>query len=92
MRKLSLPQKGCSQDDVLSRLESMKKDDTDWANGHMFSLIYNAGEEVREITRRAFDMYFMENGLSPFAFPSLKKLEVEVVAMTAALLGGDEFP
>jgi len=68
----------------------MKSDDTRWDDGRMFSLIYNAGEEVREIAREAFDMYFMENGLSPFAFPSLKKLEVEVIAMTAALLGGDE--
>jgi glutamate/tyrosine decarboxylase-like PLP-dependent enzyme len=31
----------------------------------------------------------MENGLSPFAFPSLKQLETEVIAMTAGLLGGD---
>jgi glutamate/tyrosine decarboxylase-like PLP-dependent enzyme len=89
MRKLNLPPKGNSRDEVLSRLESMKNDDTDWANGRMFSLIYNAGEEVREIARQAFNLYFMENGLSPFAFPSLKKLEVEVIAMTAALLGGD---
>jgi glutamate/tyrosine decarboxylase-like PLP-dependent enzyme len=55
----------------------------------MFSLIYNAGEEIRNITREAFNMYFMENGLSPFAFPSLKQLETEVVAMAASLLGGD---
>jgi len=90
MRKLDLPPKGCPRDEVLSKLESIKGDDENWAGGRMFSLIYNAGEEVREITRRAFDMYFMENGLSPFAFPSLKKLETEVIAMTAALLGGDE--
>lgn len=90
MRQINLSQKGSSRDDVLAQLKSMKAGDTDWASGRMFSLIYNAGEEVREIAREAFDMYFMENGLSPFAFPSLKKLEVEVIAMTAALLGGDD--
>jgi len=89
MRKLNLPEKGMTRDDVLSKLESMKCDDTDWNSGRMFSLIYNAGEEIREITREAFNVYFMENGLSPFAFPSLRKLETEVVAMTASLLGGD---
>ncbi len=90
MRKLDIPPKGGSRDEILSKLESMKSDDTDWVGGRMFSLIYNAGDEVREIAREAFDLYFMENGLSPFAFPSLKKLEIEVIAMTASLLGGDE--
>jgi glutamate/tyrosine decarboxylase-like PLP-dependent enzyme len=33
-------------------------------------------------------MYFSENGLNPTAFPSLRKFETEVVAMTASLLGG----
>jgi glutamate/tyrosine decarboxylase-like PLP-dependent enzyme len=89
MRQLNLPGKGMARDDVLSRLESMKRGDTDWNSGRMFSLIYNAGEEIRDITREAINIYFMENGLSPFAFPSLKKLETEVVAMTAGLLGGD---
>ena len=89
MKKLNLPQKGETGKEVLSELESMKSGDTDWQSGRMFSLIYNAGEEIREITRKAFNIYFTENGLSPFAFPSLKKLETEVIAMTAALLGGD---
>ena len=89
MRKLNLPRRGTAREDVLSKLESMKSDDTDWSAGRMFSLIYNAGEEIRGVTRDAFNIYFMENGLSPFAFPSLRKLETEVVAMTASLLGGD---
>lgn len=89
MRELKLPHKSISREQVLSRLKSMKSEDVDWQTGRMFSLIYNAGEEIREITREAFNIYFMENGLSPFAFASLKKLETEVIAMTAGLLGGD---
>lgn len=90
MRKMNFPEKGKSREILLSELGSMKSDDTAWEKGRMFSLIYNAGSEIRDITREAFDLYFMENGLSPFAFPSLKRLETEVVAMTADLLGGDE--
>ncbi len=90
MRKMNMPEKGMPKAEVMSRLKAMKSDDTDWKSGRMFSLIYNAGEEVREIAREAFDLYFMENGLSPFAFPSLRQLETEVIAMAAGLLGGDE--
>ena len=87
MRKIDIPPRGSSRDEVLSKLESMKSDDTNWADGRMFSLIYNAGEEVREVAREAFNLYFMENGLSPFAFPSLRKLEVEVSASQLDDLG-----
>ncbi len=89
MKELKLPETGSAREKLLSRLESMKHDDTDWKSGRMFSLIYNAGEEIKEVAREAYNIYFMENGLSPFAFPSLKKLETEVIAMTAGLLGGD---
>lgn len=89
MKELNLPKKGTPKEEVLSRLELTKSQDVDWKSGRMFSLIYNAGEQIREVARQGFDIFFMENGLSPFAFPSLKKLETEVVAMTAGLLGGD---
>jgi len=35
-------------------------------------------------------LFFSENALNPTVFPSLRRMETEVVAMTAALLGGDE--
>ncbi len=89
MREVKLPVRRVPLGEVLWRLESAKSQDTDWKSGRMFSLIYNAGEEIKEVARQAFSMFFMENGLSPFAFPSLKKLETEVIAMTASLLGGD---
>ena len=40
--------------------------------------------------KKAHNMFFSENGLSPLAFPSLKTFENEVIAMTARMLGGDE--
>lgn len=46
------------------------------------------GEEINEIVKEAYTMFFHENGLSPMAFPSLRKFETEVIAMTADLLGG----
>lgn len=89
MDQLQLPKEGVGRGELMLKLKSMKSGDIDWASGRMFSLIYNAGEEIRKIAREAFDLYFMENGLSPFAFPSLKQLETEVIAMAAGLLGGD---
>ena len=78
MKEMHIPKKGTPRDDMLSRLEAMKSGDTDWQSGRMFSLIYNAGEDIRDITREAFNIYFMENGLSPFAFPSLKSIGISI--------------
>lgn len=90
MAQKNLPQQGLDQDSLFSALEEIKGGDLAYGDGRVFSLIYNAGQDVIEVGRRAFAMFLVENGLSPFAFPSLKTLETEVVSMTASLLhGGD---
>jgi glutamate/tyrosine decarboxylase-like PLP-dependent enzyme len=42
------------------------------------------------LLKEAYTLFFSENGLNPTAFPSLRGFETEVIAMSAALLGGDE--
>ena len=83
-----LPEKSMARDDLFAALEDMKKDDLQYKQGRTFTLIYNAGQDVFDVGREAFAMYLTENGLSPFAFPSLKTLETEVIAMVANLLHG----
>ena len=89
MVQIQFPQKGMPREELLSTLHALKSDDTDWKNARAFSLIYNAGEDVKEFAEEAFSVFINENGLSPFAFPSLLKMETEMVSMTASLLGGD---
>jgi glutamate/tyrosine decarboxylase-like PLP-dependent enzyme len=51
--------------------------------------IHYAGEDVLDVARQAFMMYFSENGLGLRAFHSLATFESEVVAMGLDLLHGD---
>lgn len=90
MAKLEFPPKGISREEILSTIQSMKTGDSDWKHGRMFSLIFNAGEDVARVAEEAYTAFMVENGLSPFAFPSLLKMETEVASMMADLLGGDE--
>src|SRR5687768_11525012 len=85
-----LPQRGRSSDDVLHDLESFRAHDADWRGGRCFSLVYSAGEKHLELLKRASELYFVENGLNPMAFQSLKRMEAEVVRMTATMLHGDD--
>ena len=64
--------------------------DANYRDARMFGLIYNAGEEVEDMAREAYAAYMFENALSPFAFPSLLKMETEFISMASSLFGGDE--
>ena len=90
MTKPTLPHKGTSTADVLKQLQGRRGQDVDWKSGRTFSLVYYAGEQVMQLLHDAYSMFMAENGLSPMAFPSLRDMENEVVAMTANMLyGGD---
>ena len=90
MSECTLPKAGMNAEDVLTRLRERRSEDVDWKGGRTFSLVYYAGEEVMRLLRDAYALFMAENGLSPMAFPSLRTMENEVVAMTANMLhGGD---
>jgi len=86
----TLPEKGLPREEVLARMEAARSGDANWREGRTWRLVYSAGGEVAGILKEAYTMFFSENALNPMAFPSLKRFEAEVVAMTAALLGGDD--
>ncbi len=85
-----LPERGRTRERVLEEMQSFRAHDVPWKDGKVFSLVYYAGEDVLQVLKEAALLYFSENALNPTAFPSLRRMETEVVAMTASLLGGDE--
>ena len=87
---LALPQKRTPAENVLATMRKARERDAKWRAGKTWSLVYHASDDVTDLLKEAYTMFFSENGLNPTAFPSLKKFEAEVVAMTASLLGGDE--
>lgn len=84
------PEKGKTKEEVLAAMQAARSNDVRWQDGKAFSLVYYAGEQVSELVKEAFLLYFSENALNPTAFPSLRHFESEVIAMCASLLGGDE--
>jgi glutamate/tyrosine decarboxylase-like PLP-dependent enzyme len=90
MGQISLPEKGLSKNEVLSRLKSFKSGDADWHKGQLFGLIYEAGEAVEDLVKEAATIFMIENGLSPMAFPSLLKMETEVISMVISMMEGDD--
>lgn len=86
---MELSKTGKSREEVVALMAEARSADVNWRAGRMWSLVYHAGDDVLEVARDAYGMFFSENGLSRNAFPSLERFEAEVVAMTAGLLRGE---
>jgi sphinganine-1-phosphate aldolase len=78
---------GRPADAVLAEIAAMTEGDADWRGGRTFSLVYNADDD--ELTRLHDEVgrrFLAENALNPFAFPSLGRMEHEVVDAAKGLV------
>lgn len=84
-----LPPRGMPAPEVLERLEQYRAHDVDWRAGKLWAYVFDPGHEAEQLIKQAYMAYLSENGLDPTAFPSLARLENEVVALAIAHLRGD---
>ncbi|MCE9621697.1 MAG: aminotransferase class V-fold PLP-dependent enzyme [Actinomycetia bacterium] len=83
---MSLPAHGLGRDDVLAQLDAFKTNDVRWREGRAFTLAYSAGDDVVAIAEAAYARFATENALNTDAFPSLRRIQAEVVAAVAEWL------
>jgi sphinganine-1-phosphate aldolase len=76
---------------ILARLEALRRDDLPTHGGRTWAYVYDSGlPEVDDLASRALMAYMSVNGLDPTVFPSLVRLENDVVDAAARLLRGDD--
>ena len=85
-----IPATGAPADTILAALQARKQGDRDWRQGRLAVYFYWLDEELERVQQQAYLSYWTENNLGQRAFPSLKSLEDEVIAMALSLLGGGE--
>jgi sphinganine-1-phosphate aldolase len=85
---MSLTSSGLSRDDVFARLDEMKQNDVRWREGRAFTLAYNAGDDVIAVAEEAYRRFSTENALNTDAFPSLRRIQSEVVGIVTDWLEG----
>jgi sphinganine-1-phosphate aldolase len=81
----SLPETGRGWSDIRAELVARKVDDYDWRSGRVSLYVYHDDDELLEVSREAYGLYFSENALGQRAFPSLARMESELVRMSLAL-------
>ncbi|MGH3321258.1 MAG: pyridoxal phosphate-dependent decarboxylase family protein [Streptosporangiaceae bacterium] len=86
---MTIPSRALDRETVLATLRAYARDDVPTHGGRTFAYVYDAGTpDVDETAREAAGMFLWHNGLDPTAFPSLLRLENEIVGMLAGHLGG----
>jgi sphinganine-1-phosphate aldolase len=83
---MHIPKQGTDWAELKARMEARGRQDVKWREGKTAVYVFNAGPDVAAVQRDAYAMFMAENGLGPLAFPSLKQMEDEVVAMGLGLL------
>jgi glutamate/tyrosine decarboxylase-like PLP-dependent enzyme len=87
---MQIPRQSLDRRHIFETLEAYRADDLKWREGRSFGLVFDAGPEVMDIGKEAYNAFLTENAMDFTAFRSLIRIENELVAMTAAHLGGDE--
>jgi sphinganine-1-phosphate aldolase len=85
-----LPPRGMSQGEIVESLSALRADDVRWQDGKTFGMVYDAGQEAHAVAEAVAQMFLHDNALNTQAFPSLARIQSDVVRITADLLHGDE--
>lgn len=84
-----LPTIGRSADQILDELRALRAGDLPTHGGRTLAYVYDSGlSGLDELAAAAHAQASSANGLDPTAFPSLLRMENDIVAAAAALLGG----
>lgn len=80
---------GLSPESIDAAFDEIRQHDLDWSSGRCFAYVFSAGEDVGIVATRAYTAFMAENALDPTSFPSLVRMENEVVQIAAELAHGE---
>ncbi|MGO1003065.1 pyridoxal phosphate-dependent decarboxylase family protein [Lysobacter sp. CA196] len=85
----TLPSRGLAWSELQETMSDLRSGDADWRHGRTPLHVYYAGEDVLDVARQAYAMFISENALAPAAFPSLKRMQDDILDISLSLLGGN---
>jgi sphinganine-1-phosphate aldolase len=85
-----LPAHGLPREQVLEQVEDLAvRERPHWRDGLVSGAVYHGGDDHIAFLNRVYAITSQVNPLHADLWPSATKYEAEIVAMTAAMLGGD---
>lgn len=89
--RAALPQTRGDARAVLAEMHERKGMDARWLDGRLFGLVYPTGHtDVDDVLAEANAAYLFENALNPLRFPSVARMQREVVGMVSSLVNAPD--
>ncbi|XP_072051008.1 sphingosine-1-phosphate lyase 1-like [Amphiura filiformis] len=88
----SLPAKGSTEDEVIARINKKYKtlDKVDWAGGKVSGTVYSGTDDLSRLCARVYEDFAWSNPLHVDVFPSVRRMEAEVIAMCLKMFNGGQ--
>ncbi|MFP4451758.1 MAG: pyridoxal phosphate-dependent decarboxylase family protein [Desulfobacterales bacterium] len=87
---MKIPLSGMAEEEIFRMLEHYRKDDVDWSSGRVFGYVFDPGTQILEFAKRVYNLFLSENALDFTVYPSLLRLENDLVAILRTHLRGDD--
>jgi len=88
-RLQAIPDQGHDPELVLARMRDLQTRETEaWRQGYVSGAVYHGDRGHIDFLNRVYALHSQTNPLHADVWPSISKYEAEIVAMTAAMLGG----
>ncbi|MFN3604017.1 MAG: pyridoxal phosphate-dependent decarboxylase family protein [Leptonema sp. (in: bacteria)] len=85
-----LPKKGLNPKQLFNFFQETEKADTKWNSGKLFGYVFDPTEKYRKFPEKILLKYYHKSGLDFTVFPSLLKIEQEIIDFSIRHLNGDE--
>ena len=80
-----IPEQGTDWQTLQADMLAARGKDVAWKDGRAAVYVFHSGDDVMGVAHDAYGMFIAENGLGPAAFPSLKRMESEVISIALDL-------
>ncbi|KDQ21883.1 hypothetical protein BOTBODRAFT_26291 [Botryobasidium botryosum FD-172 SS1] len=86
-RHIVLPAQGRTPEWILAEMDRMDAamSHTNYRDGKLSGAVYHGGQDMEDVIMAAMKRYLVSNPLHPAVFPTVRKMEAEVVAMCLKL-------
>ncbi|CAK4080549.1 unnamed protein product [Aphanomyces euteiches] len=88
-KNFALPEEGQSPEAIIKTMQAMVKGEDDrWKDGLVSGAVYHGEQEHVDLLNKAYGLFNVTNPLHADLWPSVVRMEAEVVSMTASFLNG----
>ncbi len=89
-KPLPLPETGVQWNHLQRELAMLQSDDAKWREGRVFGIYFPTRDDIEKVAEAAHSSFFRLSTHHPEVFPSLFRLEQDVVAMAASLFAAND--